>query len=180
MTDTMRSLATLATLLADNEASAISPQDLRDAVLATIQPGHGEISITSSAATTLADTSTWVQVAGTYALTSPAMNWAMTQSGRLYYTGTADRVCHIAASVSMSSAGTNDLLEWCIALDGTPLTPSIVQRYVSTGSDVGSTAMHGFTAISNGSYLSVMTRNTSAAANTTATTLNLFAMDMAK
>lgn len=179
MVDTMRSLAALATLLADNSSHAISPQDVRDAILATIQPGHGEISVTSSAATTLGDTSTWVQVAGTYALTSPAMNWAMTQSGQLYYTGAAPRVCHIASSVSMTSAGTNDILEWAIALDGTPLTPSIVQRAIATGTDVGSTALHAFTAISNGSYISVMTRNTSAAANTTATTLNLFAMDMA-
>ena len=179
MADTMRSLASITTLLADNTTGAISPQDLRDALIATVQPGHGEISITSSAATTLGDTTTWVQVAGTYALSASAMNWAMTQSGRLYYTGAAPRDCHIAASVSMTSAGTNDVLEWAIALDGTPLTPSIVQRAIATGTDVGSTALHAFTAISNGSYLTVMTRNTSAAANTTATTLNLFAMDMA-
>lgn len=179
MADTMRSLATLETLLADNTTGDISPQDLRDALLATVQPGHGEIYISSSVATTFSDLVTWVQVAGNYSISSPASNWAMTQNGRLYYTGAADRVLHIAMSISMTSAGNNQVTEFGVGLDGTILTPSIVQRKIGTGADVGSTAAHAFTTISNGSYIAGMCRNTTSTATVTATTLNLFVMDMA-
>lgn len=178
MADTMRSLATITTTLADNAAGNISAQDLRDAVVATNPPGHGEIYITASTATTLGDTSTWVQVAGTYAESSPIMHWDMTVSGRLYYTGAADRVCHIAMSVSMTADQNNQVVEWGIGKDGTILTPSIIQRKVATGADVGSSAAHAFTTISNGEYLAPMVRNTTSATTVTATTLNLFVMDM--
>ena len=177
MADTQRNYADIITLLADNSAGDISPQDMRD-VVATLRPGHGEISITATAATTLSDTSTWVQIAGTYALSADALNWAMTQSGRLYYTGAADRMLHIACTLSLTSAGTLDILEACIAKNGTPIDPSRVQLYRGTGTEVASTAIHAFTSISNGQYICAMTRNISAAANTTAETLNLFAMDM--
>lgn len=179
MADTMRTLAALASLLADNSTGLISPQDLRDALLASIPPGHGEISVTSPSATTLSDTSTWVQVAGTYALTSGAMHWEMTSNGRLYYTGAEDRMCHIALSVSMTCGSSNQVTEWGVGKNGTILTPSIVQRKIGTGTDVGSTAVHAFTTISNGQYLTGLCRNTTGANNVTATTLNLFVMDMA-
>lgn len=179
MADTMRSLATLATLLADNSTGDISPQDLRDGLLATVQPGHGEIYVSSPVATTFGDTSTWVQVAGSYAISSPATNWAMTQNGRLYYTGAADRVLHIAMSISMTADNNNQVTNFGVGKDGTILTPSIIQRKIGTGADVGSTAAHAFTTISNGSYIAAMCRNTTSTASVTATTLNLFVMDMA-
>jgi len=177
MADTQRSYADILTLLADNSTGDISPQDMRD-VVATLRPGHGEISITTPAATTLGDTTTWVQVAGTYALSADAVNWAMTSSGRLYYTGTSPRMLHIACTLSLTSAGTLDILEACIAKSGTVIDSSRVQLYRGTGTEVETTAIHAFTSISNGQYIAAMTRNISAAANTTAETLNLFAMDM--
>jgi len=182
MAETMRAISAIQTLLANNALGAISPTDLRDALIATALPGHGEISVTSSAATTLSDTSTWVEVAGTYALTSTptAMNWAMATNARLDYTGAAGRVLHIAATVGMTCVSNNQVTEWAIAKNGTVLTPSITRSKIGTGADVGSTAIHGHTNVVNGDYISVMCRNTTAANNVTAEKLNLFAMDMAE
>ena len=180
MADTMRSLATLATLLADNTSGAISAQDLRDAVLATVQPGHGEIYVSSSSATTISTADTWTEVSGTFTLSSPAMNWDMNTNGQLRYTGAADRVCHIAASFSMTAAGNNKNISLGVAKNGTVLTPSIVNRQIGTGADEGTGAMHAFTTMTTNDYLSVVVRNNTDTTNVTLTTVNLFSMDMAK
>ena len=179
MADTMRSLSELATLLADNSTGNISPQDLRDALLATVQPGHGEISITSSAETSIAAVDTWYPASGTYALSANAMNWDMNTNGQLRYTGAADRVVHIAASFSMTAAGNNKNLSLAVAKNGTVLTPSIVNRQISTGADEGTGAVHAFTSVSTNDYLTVVVRNNTDSVNATLTTVNLFAMDMA-
>ena len=178
MADTIRSLATLATMLADNTAGEISPQDLRDAVL-TIQPGYAELSITSSAATTLGDTSTWVEVAGTWALTDASDNWAETVNGRLYYTGAADREVNVTAAVSMTVDGNLKQCQFAIGVDGSALTPSIVQRYVATGADVGAAGVVGHTDISTGSYISLMCRNITSADDITAEFANGVVTDYA-
>jgi len=179
MTDTQRSLATLASLLADNSLGAISAQDLRDAVLATIQPGYAEMYISGSSATTLGDTSTWVQVGGTYTLTDSSSNWTMGVNGQLLYGGTEDREVQLWATASLTSAGTNDQLQFAFAKDGAVLTPSIVQRYVTTGTDVGALAIIGHTDVSSGEYLSLVTRNISAAADTTALFATVLLVDFA-
>jgi hypothetical protein len=179
MTDTMRTLAAIATLLADNEAGAISPQDLRDAILATVQPGYGEMSITSSAATTLGDTSTWVEVSGTWALSDASANWEMTENARLYYTGAAAREINVSAGISMTAASTNVVTEWGIGLDGSILTPSIVRRKISTGTDVGAAGLAAHADISNGSYIALMCRNITSATNLTADLANVVVADFA-
>jgi hypothetical protein len=178
MTDTMRSLATLATLLADNDAAAISPQDLRDAILATVTPGHAEMYLSASTATTLSDTTTWKQVAGTWALTD-GTHWAMDTNGQLKYTGAAEREVNIVASVSMTAASVNVETEWGIGKDGTILTPSIIRRKISTGSDVGAAAVIAHTDITTGSYLALMCRNITSATNVTANLANIVVIDFA-
>jgi hypothetical protein len=179
MTDTMRTLSALATLLADNETGAINPQDIRDAILATVQPGYAEMSVTASAATTHADTSTWSEVAGTWALTDASDHWAMAVNGRLNYTGAAVREVNISAAISMTAAGVNVVTEWAIGIDGVPLTPSIIRRKISTGADVGAAAVFGHADISPGSYISLMCRNITSATATTADLSNVVVTDFA-
>lgn len=179
MVDTMRTLADLDLLLADNKVGDISAQDLRDALLATIAPGHAEICILTPAATVLADTTTWVELAGTYLETVPIHHWTMATNAQLKYTSPEDRICHIAASCSFTTASNNQIIEFAIALDGVPIVASVVKRKTSTGSDIGALALHGYIPISQASHLSIMVRNTSSASNMTAETLNLFVMDMA-
>ena len=179
MAETMRSIATLQSLLADNTVGAISPQDIRDAIIATIQPGHGELSITSTAVTTVSDTTTWLNGAGTYALSGNAMNWDMNTNGQLRYTNAAARVVHIAASVSFTTGGSNEIVELAVGKNGSPITPSIVQRKVGSGSDVGAVALHAFTNVTTNDYLTIMVRNITNTSNITLETANLFGMDMA-
>ena len=179
MTDTMRTIAQLETLLADNTAGDVSPQDLRDAIIATIRPGYAELSVTSSAATTLSDTSTWVQVAGTWALSDASPHWAETVNGRLYYTGAAAREVNVTAAVTMTVDGNLKQTQFAIGVDGVVLTPSIVQRYVSTGADYGAAAVVGHTDIANGSYICLMCRNITTAVDITAEYANIVVTDFA-
>jgi len=179
MTDTMRSLATLATLLEDNLTKNISAQDLRDAVLATIQPGHGELSLDASDDTAIGVQGTFYVVEGTYSLTSPATNWDMNVNGQLRYIGAEDRVVHIAASFS-NAAANQATVEFHVAKDGTPITPSKIKRKMSGSGDIGTGALHAFTTVSTNNYLTVEVANTTGTDDITFHFLNLFAMDMAK
>lgn len=179
MPDTMRSLTTLGTILADNISGDITPQDLRDALLATVQPGHAEISITSAEATTLPSPDEWYAASGIFALTSPAMNWDMQTNGQLRYTGAAMRVCHIAFSFSLTAAGNNKQYSFGVAKNGAVLVPSILSVFKGTGASLGSSAAHAYTTLMPNDYLSIVVRGDT---DTTAPTLlyaNLFVMDMA-
>lgn len=168
-------LADLYERVADNDLAA---QSLRD-LIKTLQPDHGEISITSTAETTIPDTSTYVMAAGTYALSANAMDWDMDTNGQLRYTGTADRVVHIAASFSLTAAANNKTFEIGAAKNGTVIASSLVQRKIATGADVGSSAAHAFTTVSTNDYLTLVVRGLTDATNCTAQTVNLFAMGMA-
>jgi len=174
MAETQRTLASVLTLLADNTSGAISPTDLRDAV-ETLRPGHGEIYISSSAATTLSDTTTWVEAAGTYTLsTSPTAHWwAEATNARLNYTGVADSLAEVSASVSMTSGSSTQDIEIGIGKNGTILTPSIVRRKIGTGSDVGAAPIVAQVDVSTTDYLSIMIRNITAANNVTLDLANL-------
>jgi hypothetical protein len=180
MADTQRSISALLALLPDNTSGDISPQDVRD-IVETLRAGHGEIYVSSSAATSFADTTTWVEAAGTYTLSGNAHNWDENTNARLRYIGTADRVVHIAGSVSMTSSANNQVVEIGIGKNGTILTPSIQRRKIGTGTDVGALALHGFIDVTLNDYLSIMVRDTSwtAAETVTLDLANLFAMSMA-
>ena len=179
MAETMRSISELQTLLADNVSGDISPQDLRDAVIATVQPGHGEIYVSASAETAIVSSDVWYPASGTFTLSTPAMNWDMNTNGQLRYTGAADRVAHIALSFSMTAAANNKNMSVAVAKNGTVLTPSIVNRQIGTGSDEGTGAVHAFTTMSTNDYLTAVIRNNTDTTDATLTTVNLFAMDMA-
>ena len=177
MADTQRLLSTILGLLANNATGDISPQDVRDMVVSLFN-GHGEISITVAAATAVAAQNTWYPVSGTWALSDEAVNWDNPSVGRLGYTGPAKRCCHIACTVSITSPSNNITYEWCIGLNGVPITPSILRQKIGTAGDTQSTAVHAFIDVDNGDYLELMVRNITDAADPTAVTGNLFVMDM--
>lgn len=179
MVDTQRSITAVKALLADNTTGDISPQDVRD-MLETLRSGHGEISVTSAAATSFADASSFVDIAGTWALSANNHNWDMNSNGQLRYTGTADRICHIACSFSFTSSTNNQVIEWTVAKNGTAITQSVLENKIGTGSDVQSSALHAFATVSTNDYLTIQCKNTtwSGAQTVTSTTANLFAMSM--
>lgn len=180
MAETQRSISALLTLLADNTSAAISPEDVRD-IVETLRAGHGEIYVSSSAATSFADATSFVEAAGTYTLSANAHDWDMNTNARLRYIGTADRAVHIAGSVSMTSSTNNQVVEIGVSKNGTVLTPSIQSRKIGTSTDVGALALHAFTTVTVNDYLSIMVKDTSwtAAETVTLDLANLFAMSVA-
>ncbi len=120
-----------------------------------------------------------MKAAGTTALSANSHNWSMPANNRLQYDGTADRVVHLACSVSMTAAANNKLTRLRVAVNDTTNAESEVQRFVTTGADVGSTALHSFFKVSAGDYVELWVANGTDDVNMTITHMNLFVMDMA-
>ncbi|MFB3106534.1 MAG: hypothetical protein ACE1ZA_16650, partial [Pseudomonadales bacterium] len=85
MVDTSRTIAAMQTLLPDNTTRAISPQDARD-MLVSLQIKYGEIFVTTSAATSITNTTDFFDIAGTYTL-GENEQFDMNTNGQLRYTG---------------------------------------------------------------------------------------------
>jgi hypothetical protein len=177
MAQTQRSASDIFTLIADNTTGDVAAVDHRDSI-ESLRNGHGEIAVTSSSETSIGTKDVFVQCAGTYALSGNAHNWDMNTQGQLRYIGVADRVVHIAASWSATSAGNAKIYRVAIAKGGTPIAVSEVQRKIAAGSDVGSSAAHGFIDVSTNDFISLMVANATDTTDVTMLTLNLFCMDM--
>jgi hypothetical protein len=181
MPDTQRTTATIFSLLANNTAGAISPQDLRDALLSW-RNGHGQIYVPAAAAAaiTIANTNDYVEA------TTPA--WTLSSgahlfdesggNGRLTYTGVEPMVAHIACSISMTCGSNLQLTHWRLGVNATPDAASECQRKIGTGTDSGSTALHLIATVTNGDYISLWCRNSTSAADVTLEVANLQAVTM--
>lgn len=180
MADTQRTFSEIIALLADNTTGNISAQDVRDA-FTTVRMGHGQIYVpaTDAATVTIGNTTDYFEATNPAWTLSTGAHWfdESAGNGRLTYTGTADVWVHIACSLSFSGAP-NDTLHWRIGKNGTADPASELQRKVSTGGDVGSTAMHLITSLSTGDYLSIFCRNETAAVSPTLEACNLQAVSM--
>ena len=180
-TKTQKTLAQLYANLPDNTSGSITEERVRD-IVETLRNGHGEMTITSTAATSFSDSTSYVACAGTWTLSSNAHNWSMGTNGRLQYDGPEDRVVHLACSFSMTSSNNNQTVYFRVGKNGTSISESTINRKIGTGSDVGSSALHVFFDVSNGDYLELMVRNSSWSSSETVTMehVNFFVMDMAK
>jgi len=177
MVQTQRSVTALYAVLPDNTAGDISPEDVRD-IVETLRNGHGELSTDTPAETSIAVAGTYVKAAGTTTLSPFNHNWTMPQDNRLTYGGTADRVVHLALSVSFTSAGNNKNIRMRIAKNGVTVASSEVQRFVATGADVGSTALHHFDNVTPTDFFELWVTNMTDTVNLTVEQFNMFIMDM--
>lgn len=177
MADTKRSKASILSLLADNASGAISAQDLRDAVV-SLAPDYGEMHITTPAATTISDTTSFFDASGTYMLDSPALDWDMNTNGQLRYIGVPDRVVDILGSFSIIGASNNQVLHFVLAKNGTPISAGEIKRKIGAGADVGAGMVHGLTSVSTNDYLTLEVRNETSPTNVTFETLEVFARGM--
>jgi len=175
MADTARTKAALAAILADNTSGAISPQDVRD-FLETMHPSFGSLYFSSAAATTITVAGTFYKAAGT--TTQVSANRFTVGTNRLTYTGTPTIHTHIAASYSMTTAGTNDILGIAIAKGGSVLTHSILKRKIGTGSDVGAAACHADVSLATNEYIELWVTNYDATATVTLDLGYLFILGM--
>ena len=177
MADTQRSYSELIALLPDNSAGAISPQDMRDVVKSTVQP-YGSWYSTSSSGTVISGAGTYYKGVVTASAVNSSSDVSTDSGGRLTYNGVADRHFHIAVSVSMTSSSNNQIVGLQIANTGTTLAHSTVRRKISTGADVGSTAIHADTMLSTGDYIELWATNETSASNVQLVNVYFFAMGM--
>ena len=99
-------------------------------------------------------------------------------TGRLRYTGTVTKWFHVACTVSVSPATTNDAFILAIAKNGTIINSSRVIQKSGSTSDTQSTALHVMVQLAQNEYLELYAGNITAARNMVIKSLNLFAMGM--
>ena len=176
MVDTARTLSELQTLLADNTVGGISPQDLRD-FLVSMKPPYGSFYRNAASATTVSVAGTYYKAAGTttagslYLMDMPADN-------RLRYTGTPTMHFHVAVSTSFTTAGSNETIGLKVAKNGTVIDSSVCRRRVTSGSDIGSTAVHIDASLATNDYLELFVTNETNTSTVTIDEVYFFALGM--
>lgn len=142
--------------------------------------GRGEMYISTPAATSFSDNSTFVAAAGTWTLSPNAFLWDMNTNGQLRYIGAGTRACHVTCTVSMLSSANSQGSHWAIAKNGTVIASSEVERFIGTGADIGSATTHAFAEVVNGDYFSLYCYNSdwTVAQTLTAQRANMFVVDM--
>lgn len=178
MVDTARTISALQTILADNTTGAISPQDTRD-MLVSLQLKYGEIYISSSAATTISDTTNYFDVSGTYTL-GEAQQFDMNTNGQLRYTGTPTIEVLIFGELSATIAGNNNTLHLEFRKDGSDIAGSDAVVKLATGADVQGLSIFGITGMTTNQYLSIAVRNETATNNVTGVEGHILAVGVAK
>lgn len=176
MAETQRTIAEMQTLLANNATGDVSATDLRD-LMATLRSGHGEMAITSSSTTTPDNTTSYKQLAGTYALTAGAHNWDMNTDGQLRYIGVAARDAHVSLAISFTAGTNNQIIHFRLEKNGTSIAASEAKRKIGTGSDVGAIALHGHIGVVTNDYLTIGVRNETSTGTITADHASMFCLD---
>jgi len=141
----------------------------------------GSYYITSPSLTSIVSANTPVKAAGTTALSDNTMAYLfdMPANNRLRYTGTPDVHAHIAISTSMTASANQKIVELSVYKNGTTkLAHSVVRRFVSTGSDIGSTALHADCMLSTNDYIELWVANGTDDTDITIQYLYVFAVGM--
>jgi hypothetical protein len=158
MADTVRTLAELLTLLADNTTGAISEQDMRDVVV-SLSPAHGGMYISSAVETSIAASSTdgsnAVKALGTTTAFASLNDMDMPANNRLRYTGAANRLFTVQVAISTIAAANSKVFGWYIAKNGTVIAESLISRKQGTGADVGALALHWQLELAQNDYIEV-------------------------
>ena len=178
MVDTARSITALKALLADNTTGAISAQDLRDAV-ETLQLNYGELYTSATAETSIANTSDYVDLAGTWTLGEARNFDESSANGRLTYIGTPDIEVLVFCIASLTSAGNNDVVHLRLEKTGTAVTSSDATQKLAVGNDVASMTSLGLTSMSTGDYINAAVRNETSTNNLTAQNSHLMLIGLA-
>lgn len=181
MADTQITKTAALALLANNTAGAISPADLRSAMVSW-QPGSGQMYVAAAdaAAITIGGTTlyyectapAWTLSAGAYLFSEADGN------GRLTYTGVETVRVLVSCMFSMTVDGLNDVLHWRLGVNGSSDASSEIQRKVGTGADVGAAGVQLLTQVAPGDHISLFVRNESAADDVTLETATLTAVTM--
>ena len=139
----------------------------------------GEVSLTNNTlVTAIAGANTWTLINASWDGNSGNMFFQNYTNGTLEYTGTETMFFHVAMTISLSSAGANNVMRAAIFKNGTILSGGQIQQKLQGANDVGSTAIHVATSLSTGDTLNVYLLNQNSADDFTVTYANMFAMGM--
>lgn len=181
MSDTSRSLATLATLLADNTTKDISPQDLRD-MLASLTPPYGSFhihpDIDPPVETPIAVTGVYEKAEVYGAAPGTLRDFTVGTDGRLTFTGVADRHFHIAATLNLTCGVPNQIVGACIAKNGVAIDESQTRVVITAGSSIVTMALHYDLMLTTNDYIEVWLANHSTGNGLTVEYFYFFAMGM--
>ena len=148
----------------------------------------GELAINANAAATVITTGdTWTRFDAATTLTTDSYLFDEPQNGRLRYTGTVTKMFHIACTLSVTSAGANDVMRAVIIQNatvnaskeystGTILTAGEVKQKLSGAADTGSTAIHVMAELAQNDFLELFIKNVTDTDDLTVEYMNLFAM----
>ena len=82
----------------------------------------------------------------------------------------------MGATLSLKSAGANDVTFARIYKNGLALTAGTVQQKLFAVGDIGSTAIHVMGEMAQNDYIELFVNNATSSSNLTVTDMNLFAM----
>jgi hypothetical protein len=138
----------------------------------------GEVSMSSNTtATTISAANTFYKVAGTTSLSTGSYNFTNGGvSNRLTYTGTKNKMFHIACTLSASSGSNNQTVKAVVYKNGTALTTGIIQFKLFQAGEIGSATIIVMIDLAPNDYLELRIQNISGAKNVTVTEMNMFAM----
>lgn len=139
----------------------------------------GEVSLINNTQTTfITAVNTWSLINGSFNINSNNMQFNGSSNGTLIYIGDEEKFFHIAMTLSVKSAGVNDVVRAVIAKNGTPLLMGQIQLKLGAIGDVSSTAIHVATTLNKGDTLNIYIMNENDADDLIITYANLFAMGM--
>jgi len=149
MADTSRTKSALATILADNTAGDISPQDLRD-LMESLDVPYGELYQTGNST----NTTDGAALLGTFTL-GTANQMDKPSASRLRYTGAPTRKFMITAAVVDNTEGSGDIShKLTIAKNGTKDTKtSVVYDHIDAVSK--STTVQGIIELATNDYVEI-------------------------
>ncbi len=185
MADTQRPLSDLlTTLFQDGQPDdSITAQHIRDAIVSIGSWPYGSMYTLTPIETVISTPGAYVKGACQTQINN-LRNFDMPADNRLRYTGLIPYHMHIACSISMTAAGNNlkasfKMFHWDdSASSGAVADGSEVNRFIGTGADEGSTAVHWDVVMDTNDYLEMHIANLTNTDNITLSNLYLFAMGM--
>lgn len=185
MVDTPRTLTDLLTNifpdgLPDN---SIAAQQIRDLIVSLGQVPFGGIYTDTPVETVIGSMGAYVKALGTTQANN-LRNMDMPTDNRLRFKGAVPYHVHLACSISMKSEGNNNLAAFKLyfyddsASAGALIDGSQVNRYIGTGADEGSTALHWDLVMDVNDYLELHVANLTNNGNITVSNFYLFGMGM--
>lgn len=107
-------------------------------------------------------------VAGTWILSGEAVNIEMPTNGQLTYVGDGRIHVLVIATVSLTSAGNNDVVHVDLAKNGVRIANSDATQKLATGADVANITSVAMFGMVNGDYVTITVRNETAPNDLTA------------